>query len=369
MLLQDGCVLNIICNIYYVKMWKYISRRIRDTFERSANHFDKRGSAVINPSNSNITEDKNINPPCCWFSARKCWNSFESGNDTNNNRWNFEQLNRSWIGAITWSSALVFGWYTSQLIHFSFKKQDIEKKRNGFHKNRFLLECLPFLASIGKRDLKPLNIQSQFEDPLFNNPPIVHLISNDQNEECDPNSSTTTCTSSSQKSENDLGEVLNSIENKLGLAAIESGQHQDGLNLLRSAAHRNHAPALYNLGLCYELGLGVVVNEKMAMELYRSAAALKHPGALYNLGIYYGQGRGGLAKDRATAIRLLRLAAIQGQEAAVTALKSIEEDFSTPQPLPNKLLHDNIIPTHSALFCDSVNSLQACNYKYEPSIC
>ena len=31
---------------------------------------------------------------------------------------------------------------------------------------------------------------------------------------------------------------------------------------LRSAAERNHAPALYNLGLCYEKGLGVTANEK-----------------------------------------------------------------------------------------------------------
>lgn len=131
------------------------------------------------------------------------------------------------------SSALVFGWYTSQLIHFSYKKQGIEKKKNGFHRNSFLLECLPCLASIGKRDLKPLNIQSTFEDPLFNNPSTVHLISNDQNRGNDTNSNTSTSANSSQKSENDLGEVLNSIENKLGLAAIENGQHQDGLNLLR----------------------------------------------------------------------------------------------------------------------------------------
>lgn len=114
------------------------------------------------------------------------------------------------------------------------------------------------------------------------------------------------------------------------------------------------------------------------MELYRSAAALQHPGALYNLGIYYGQGRGGLAKDRETAIRLLRLAAVQGQEAAITALKSIQEDASSIPESQNKEYikpdayfekHDNIIPTHSALFCGSAVSVHTCNYKYEPIIC
>lgn len=34
-------------------------------------------------------------------------------------------------------------------------------------------------------------------------------------------------------SDDDLGGVLNSIENRLGLASIENGQYQDGLSLLR----------------------------------------------------------------------------------------------------------------------------------------
>lgn len=33
--------------------------------------------------------------------------------------------------------------------------------------------------------------------------------------------------------------------------------------IFRSAANRNYAPALYNLGLCYEMGLGVIIDEKM----------------------------------------------------------------------------------------------------------
>lgn len=82
-------------------MWKYVTRRIRDTFERSANHLDKCSYAVVNPSN-NISDDKNKKSPCCWFVPKKCWNSFQSENDTNSNRWKFEQLNRTWIGALTW---------------------------------------------------------------------------------------------------------------------------------------------------------------------------------------------------------------------------------------------------------------------------
>lgn len=83
-------------------MWKYVSRRVRDTFERSANHFDRR--STTNVVNSSVPEEKNkrSGPPCHWFLSRKCWNSFRGENDTKKEKWNFEHLNRSWLGAITW---------------------------------------------------------------------------------------------------------------------------------------------------------------------------------------------------------------------------------------------------------------------------
>ncbi|XP_045778876.1 uncharacterized protein LOC123876628 [Maniola jurtina] len=350
-------------------MWKYVTRRIRDTFERSANHFDKRHSAVINTkNNSNEDKNKNVNSPCCWYMPRKCWNSYQNENDTNNKRWNFEHLNRTWIGAITWSSALVFGWYASQLIHLKCKK-DTKINKICLPKISYLFQILPCLND---NSLQSLKLPYKLEASLQNGSPITHLVTNDHSE----GNVETSHSSGSTESSDDLGEVLNSIENRLGLAAIENGQHQDGLNLLRSAANRNHAPALYNLGLCYELGMGVEIDEKMAMELYRSAAALQHPGALYNLGIYYGQGRGGLSRDRATAIRLLRLAAVQGQQDAITALKSLEEPPLTPpdndvdawtKQFSAYANHGNIIPTHSALFVENVN-MNVQSYNYEPVV-
>lgn len=67
--------------------------------------------------------------------------------------------------------------------------------------------------------------------------PKVQLVSNDSGHcesgsETEKSSKPGSCTSH-DSSIDDLGEVLNSIENKLGLAAIENGQYQDGLNLLR----------------------------------------------------------------------------------------------------------------------------------------
>ncbi|CAK1545696.1 unnamed protein product [Leptosia nina] len=348
-------------------MWKYVTRRLRDTLERSANHFDKRSSTGVVKLPSGLSDDNNrkINSPCCWFTTRKCWKSYQNDNGTKRKR-NFEHINSSWLGAITWSSALVFGWYAGQIVHLKIKNQRKQKKFVPTTINS-LLAHLSYAQY--NQNVKKLDTIYEIENK-DTAAPVVHLISNENSGEQE------NASKSSESSSNDLGEVLNSIENRLGLAAIESGQHKDGLNLLRSAANRNHPPALYNLGLCYEMGLGVDIDEKIAMELYRSAAALQHPGALYNLGIYYGQGRGGLAKDVSTATRLLRLAAVQGQRDAITALAKLDIDMKEPtspheedhwEKKYNPLIENGCnVPTHSALFVGSVKPISS--YNYEPIV-
>ncbi|XP_072933432.1 uncharacterized protein [Epargyreus clarus] len=356
-------------------MWKYVTRRIRDSFERSVNHFDKRSSTGVVNSPSGLSEekDKRVASPCSWFASRKCWNSYKDDNDAKSKRFNFEHLNRTWIGAITWSSALLLGCvYHSQLLHLKLK---CTKENSKKYTSCLLTTLHPYVQFINKNAnaLNPIWNIDDSPKPILS--PIVHLVTNEQNGvKIERAAGGSVSSSGTDSSRDDLGEVLNSIENRLGLAAIENGQHQDGLNLLRSAANRNHPPALYNLGLCYENGLGVTIDEKMAMELYRSAAALQHPGALYNLGIYYGQGRGGLTQDTVTATRLLRLAAVQGQQDAIDALKTLDLETTEPQRdntgnwmeqhLPYAQSH-NIVPTQSVLFVDNANTLHSEAFNYE----
>lgn len=97
------------------------------------------------------------------------------------------------------------------------------------------------------------------------------------------------------------------------------------------------------------------------MEFFKSAAAMEHPGALYNLGIYYGQGRGGLQHDLDMATRLLRLAAVQGQQDAIDALKFLDIDIEPPQiemdpwPRHQPYFHnENLLPS---LFVENINFL------------
>lgn len=350
-------------------MWKYVTRRIRDTFERSAGHFDRCSTTVVNNAPGNFSDEKKKLPACKWF-ARNCA-PFQNDSGPNGKKWSFDYLNKSWMDAITWSGALVLGWYTSQIIHLKLKNHLRVNQSKCLTVNDIISSLKPHVTN-GENNNFYLTSPPKLSAVVSDFVPTVELVSNDsghcesgsENEKYAQSGSST----SHDSSVDDLGEVLNSIENKLGLAAIENGQYQDGLNLLRSAANRNHAPAMFNLGLCYENGLGVSTNEKMAMKLYKSAAALKHPGALYNLGVFYGQGRGGLKIDQETATRLLRLAAVQGQQDAINALKALEDTITEP---PNKdlngwnyphspfLPNDNYIPTQTRLFVENINWLQA----------
>lgn len=91
-------------------MWKYVSRRIRDALEKSVNHFDKRSSTgVVNSAGSSFTEEnKHSETPSCWLSSRNCWKNYYYDNNTNSKKWNFDDLNRSWISAITWVNCGIF---------------------------------------------------------------------------------------------------------------------------------------------------------------------------------------------------------------------------------------------------------------------
>lgn len=126
------------------------------------------------------------------------------------------------------SSALVFGWYTSQLIHLKCKKESKLYKKCYLPRISYLYQILPCLNNDA---LYPLKLQSQLE--VSYTPPAVHLVSNDHSGGHNEASRSHSSSSSGTEGSDDLGEVLNSIENRLGLAAIENGQHQDGLNLLR----------------------------------------------------------------------------------------------------------------------------------------
>lgn len=177
--------------------------------------------------------------------------------------------NKKWF-VLFQSGAIVLGWYTSQLLGLS------QKRRRWFEREFKGRQC--FLRSNTKA-LRSALLSCAFAQP----PSITQQVINTSffNE----SSSTTVpytianekdLSIEDRKQDNEVGlddaikdltGVLSSVENQLGLVAIEGGDLREGLAMLHSAAQRNHAPALYNLAICYEKGLGMKKNEKMVFRI------------------------------------------------------------------------------------------------------
>uniref|UniRef100_A0A2A4J9R5 Uncharacterized protein n=1 Tax=Heliothis virescens TaxID=7102 RepID=A0A2A4J9R5_HELVI len=86
-------------------MWKYVTRRIRDTCERSANHFDRCSTTVAN--GAAINNDEAIEgPPFRWIAFRGGCRPHQNESGANTTKWSFEfdHLDKNWKGAIPWAN-------------------------------------------------------------------------------------------------------------------------------------------------------------------------------------------------------------------------------------------------------------------------
>ncbi|CAF0753209.1 unnamed protein product [Rotaria sp. Silwood1] len=87
------------------------------------------------------------------------------------------------------------------------------------------------------------------------------------------------------KNLSNLHEKTMSIINlQLALDALESGNLQFGIETLQTIAKTGtNAAAFYNLGICYERGIGVEQDRATACDYYRRASSLGHINAQFNL--------------------------------------------------------------------------------------
>lgn len=120
-------------------MWKYVSRRIRDSVERTCNVLETRRTWTCGGEKSPLTNTSHHDETNCAPSQqlqlqKQCqqlnnfendfqkdsrWNRSSSGkgNDNFKQRFDYEcPVRKNVLGALTWSSAIVCGWYTSQLL-------------------------------------------------------------------------------------------------------------------------------------------------------------------------------------------------------------------------------------------------------------
>lgn len=118
----------------------------------------------------------------------------------------------------------------------------------------------------------------------------------------------------------ELQKILGEIEFELGVKAASIGDFAQSFSHFKLATAHEHSGATFNLGVCFEQGIGVKQDMNLAMECYDAAARLGHPKAMYNLGVFYASGLGGLRKNRKAARRCFVAAAQLGQMEAKIAL-------------------------------------------------
>jgi len=75
------------------------------------------------------------------------------------------------------------------------------------------------------------------------------------------------------------------------------------------------------LAYCYEMGLGIDIDNKQALHLYTLAAEQGYDKAQYNMGINYKYGKAGAGIDYAKARHWFELAKAQGDDEAERELE------------------------------------------------
>lgn len=101
--------------------------------------------------------------------------------------------------------------------------------------------------------------------------------------------------------------------------------------LLKRAADLGHVPALYALGVCYEVGDLVEANPVYAASLLKTAAEMGHSKAKFRYGLDLYHGSNGVIRNQAAGLELIRAAAQDGVEDAEEYLKDHQDKGSGPE--------------------------------------
>ena len=94
-------------------------------------------------------------------------------------------------------------------------------------------------------------------------------------------------------------------------AALEKGDYEAAIELLKPIAEQGNTEAQHNMGFMYDQGLGVQRDYHKAIEWYRKAAEQGYAEAQYNLGGMYLNGLG-VSQDFKEAVKWFRKVAEQG---------------------------------------------------------
>ncbi|PSN34216.1 hypothetical protein C0J52_13131 [Blattella germanica] len=332
-------------------MWKFVSRGLRETFERRIAFSRKdKGSAqdcnsvcfqykfipgiVSSHTFDNGAANRGKNGPC----DGKKQNNREQQRETWRDHCQIEQF--SLFGLLGWSGAMLAGWYVFQpvcrrrhrLCHRPLPP-DLDRlvTQTGFsgcHTNYVSLSKLfSHIAVAQPLGILPKKSARTVPRPVENlqpTNPFVPLLADEVDGPTTPAYGPKTAEQALDEAAANLEEaqkvVLREIENSIGMACLDLGKNQEALDHFQKAAELDYAPAVFNLGLCNEMGIGTTKDLRRAAKYYELASEKGHATAMYNLGVFHIRGWGGVPVDGNKARQLFVAAAKLGQANAKEAL-------------------------------------------------
>ncbi|XP_063709496.1 DAP3-binding cell death enhancer 1-like [Culicoides brevitarsis] len=381
-------------------MYRYVLRRLRDIVEKTysvldaqktwtcnksvenssgshcAPHSNSTNVVLVRPAFTELcsTQKSEPNRDLCFIPERKDAGGSGPNRERCHKEHERQQCDFTWVSALTWSSALVCGWYASQLLCLHRRNPQhrgwdsrCAYSRVFMNTNRALHTTLLARLAFASSPLYEANQQQQptrqfhrlkraetpdsqnsgdsgvFDaKPSRSNSPQFDFLLHDDHEELrdlhkyvinvsnDEETYVEKPKKTEKSQENDpstveqavqnLLSVIGEIEFQLGIKSIRLGDYSTAVSHLKLATSHHHAAATFNLGVCAENGIGCKKDLAFAMSCYQAATDLGHPQAMYNLGVFYAQGLGGLKKSRKAARKLFETAALMGVIEAKAAL-------------------------------------------------
>jgi len=146
--------------------------------------------------------------------------------------------------------------------------------------------------------------------------------------------------------------------------AMRAGDFAEAYCIMRPLAEAGDADAQYNIGWMYLNGYGLRTNDNLALQWWEKASAQGNSDASLSIGMLYSLGEGDVAKDLNKAIDYYLLAASDGQEDAITILRSMMQ--RNDREMRGRM--HSIITQHGSLFGEKyLVKANKLNARVEPS--
>ncbi|XP_014238665.1 uncharacterized protein LOC106660244 [Trichogramma pretiosum] len=311
-------------------MWKYVARGVRDTIERRTcrtNIYSQSAQQEPTPENPERSVDrckilKSVRPQFFAVFNRYGYKKYSGAEkDETKDKYKAEY---TWCDAVSWSSVLAVGYVVCHTLCLRLKRLEIdnfniEQWRRRLLENqsfgtsqafyKFFLPKPQFILSISKHPAELEDSVKTFEDQAIKDETFYGPPTADE-----------AIKEALDKFILTHKKVLAEHELDYGMKAIEEKRFKDAVQHFTIGSELLSVSSMFNLGLCYELGLGTSVDYSKAAEYYQKAADKNHIDAMYNLGIFYAQGKGDFQVNLSTAKKLFTQAAKNGHIKASKAL-------------------------------------------------